>query len=67
MSADLKCAVRATETKDGKRSWDAAPHSEEMQTLNRQFGQIHGVSSLLNLITMGATLVYGIGLSRRIE
>jgi len=58
---------RAQETKDGKRSWDAAPHSEEMQTLNRQFGQIHGVSSLLNLITMGATLVYGIGLSRRIE
>ncbi|KAH7041200.1 uncharacterized protein B0I36DRAFT_380007 [Microdochium trichocladiopsis] len=58
---------RAQETKDGKRSWDTPPHSEEMATLNRQFGQIHGISSLLNLITLGATLVYGFGLSKRIE
>ncbi|KXJ97616.1 hypothetical protein Micbo1qcDRAFT_192029 [Microdochium bolleyi] len=58
---------RAQETKDGKRSWDAPPHSEEMTTLNREFGKIHGVSSLLNLVTLGATLFYGFQLGARLE
>lgn len=56
-----------TETKDGKRSWDAAPHSEEMVALNKKFGQLHGISSLLNLVTAGATVVYGVALSSGLE
>jgi hypothetical protein len=58
--------VRA-ETKDGKKSWDPAPHSQEMQSLNKEFGKIHGISSLLNLITLIATIAYGFNLSTRIR
>ncbi|KAM0820575.1 hypothetical protein AB5N19_06394 [Seiridium cardinale] len=55
------------EKKDGKKSWDAAPHSQEMQSLNKQFGKIHGISSLLNLITLIATVTYGFNLSARLQ
>ncbi|KAI1089654.1 hypothetical protein F5B19DRAFT_466254 [Rostrohypoxylon terebratum] len=58
---------RAQETKDGKASYDAKPHSKEMTELNKQFGKIHGISSLANLITLLATIVYGINLSSRLE
>ncbi|KAK9771074.1 hypothetical protein SCAR479_12198 [Seiridium cardinale] len=58
---------RAQEKKDGKKSWDAAPHSQEMQSLNKQFGKIHGISSLLNLITLIATVTYGFNLSARLQ
>lgn len=51
------------EKKDGKRSHDAAPHSDEMAALNREFGRLHGVSSLLNLVTLLSTIVYGVHLS----
>ncbi|KAI0168259.1 hypothetical protein BJ166DRAFT_252596 [Pestalotiopsis sp. NC0098] len=57
---------RAQEKKDGKQSWDPAPHSQEMQSLNKQFGKIHGISSLLNLVTLIATITYGFNLSSRI-
>ncbi|KAF3022535.1 hypothetical protein E8E14_012386 [Neopestalotiopsis sp. 37M] len=57
---------RAQEKKDGKKSWDPAPHSQEMQSLNKQFGKIHGISSLLNLVTLIATITYGFTLSTRI-
>jgi hypothetical protein len=55
------------EKKDGKRSWDAAPHSQEMVALNKEFGQLHGISSLLNVITFIATVTYGFTLSTRIQ
>ncbi|OTB08357.1 hypothetical protein M426DRAFT_316980 [Hypoxylon sp. CI-4A] len=58
---------RQQEKKDGKASYDAAPHSKEMSALNKQFGKIHGISSLLNLITLVATVVYGVNLSSRLE
>ncbi|RYO82414.1 hypothetical protein DL764_009614 [Monosporascus ibericus] len=60
-----KVVVRRSlqEKKDGKRSYDAPPHSEEMAALNKKFGQVHGISSLLNLVTIISTVVYGFSLS----
>jgi len=55
-----------TERKDGKKAYDAPPHSQEMQTLNRRFSMLHGISSLLNLGTLVATIVYGVTLSSRL-
>ncbi|KAK0748665.1 hypothetical protein B0T21DRAFT_277811 [Apiosordaria backusii] len=55
------------ERKDGKKSWDAPPHSQEMQALNKQFSILHGVSSLLNLGTFVGSVVYGVTLSKRIS
>jgi hypothetical protein len=47
------------ETKDGKKSYDEGPHSQEMQALNKQFGVLHGISSLTNLVGLGAMIWYG--------
>ena len=58
--------VSWTEKKDGKKSYDAPPHSQEMVALNKRFGMLHGVSSLLNLGTLVATVVYGVTLSSRL-
>ncbi|KAK6953032.1 hypothetical protein Daesc_005330 [Daldinia eschscholtzii] len=40
---------------------------EEMTVLNKKFGQLHGISSLANLITLIATVAYGVKLSSRLE
>lgn len=56
----------AQEKKDGKKSYDPAPQSQEMQTLNKRFGKTHGISSLLNLTTFIATVAYGFTLASRI-
>lgn len=53
------------ETKDGKKSYDPAPHSEEMQQLNKEFGTLHGISSLLNLVAGISMLWYGFYLGGR--
>jgi hypothetical protein len=55
------------ETRDGKRSYDPAPHSKEMLALNRKFGRVHGISSLVNLVSLIATVWYGAVLSKRLE
>lgn len=55
-----------SERKDGKKSYDPAPHSQEMLALNRKFGKLHGISSLLNLTSFIMALVYGVALSGRI-
>ncbi|KAI9721871.1 MAG: hypothetical protein M1828_004966 [Chrysothrix sp. TS-e1954] len=47
------------ETRDGKKSHDAGPHSKEMQALNRRFGRLHGASTLINLAGLVATIAYG--------
>lgn len=60
----LQCA---TETRDGKRSYDPAPHSKEMLALNKKFRRVHGISSLVNLISLVATVWYGAVLSKRLE
>ncbi|KAH9873294.1 hypothetical protein J1614_005692 [Plenodomus biglobosus] len=46
------------ETRDGKKSYDAGPHSKEMEGLNRQFSILHGVSSLVNMVGLGAMIWY---------
>jgi hypothetical protein len=56
-----------TERKDGKKSYDPPPHSQEMLKLNKKFAKLHGISSLLNLTTFIASIIYGITLSARIE
>jgi hypothetical protein len=55
------------ETRDGKRSYDPAPHSKEMVALNKRFGRIHGMSSLVNMVSFIATVYYGAVLSKRLE
>ena len=47
------------ETRDGKKYYDAGPHSEEMKRLNKRFGALHGVSSLVNLVGLAALVYYG--------
>lgn len=58
---------RKQEEKDGKRSWDPPPHSQEMAALNKQFGVLHGISSLLNVVHLAASVVYGVTLAGRIH
>ena len=54
------------ETRDGKKSYDAGPHSPAMKALNKRFGMLHGVSSLLNLVAIVAMVAYGVVLGGRI-
>lgn len=56
-----------SETRDGKKSYDAGPHSKEMQILNQRFGRMHGISSLLNMAGSLATVWYGIVLAERLQ
>ncbi|CEJ55952.1 hypothetical protein PMG11_02180 [Penicillium brasilianum] len=55
------------ETRDGKKSYDAPPHSKEMVALNKKFGRIHGLSSLVNLVSLIATVWYGAIMSKKLE
>jgi hypothetical protein len=56
-----------SETRDGKKSYDPAPHSKEMVALNKRFGRVHGMSSLVNMVSLIATVWYGAVLSKRLE
>jgi hypothetical protein len=47
------------ETRDGKKSYDEGPHSEEMKGLNYRFSVLHGVSSTVNMVGLGAMVWYG--------
>ncbi|KAH6668031.1 hypothetical protein B0J14DRAFT_176910 [Halenospora varia] len=58
---------KVQETRDGKKSYDPAPHSKEMQQLNRAFGKMHGISSLVNMGAFIATIWYGFSLAERIQ
>ncbi|KAI9166681.1 mitochondrial outer membrane protein [Paramyrothecium foliicola] len=53
--------------RDGKEWYAEGPHSEEMQALNKKFGVLHGVSSLLNLGTLVSLIAYGFTLGARIQ
>ncbi|CAK7230230.1 hypothetical protein SCUCBS95973_007503 [Sporothrix curviconia] len=68
LPATTKCMAErySQERKDGKKSYDPAPHSQEMLALNKKFGKLHGISSLLNLATFIMAIVYGVSLSGRI-
>lgn len=59
--------MEGLETKDGKKSYDPAPHSKEMQKLNKSFGKAHGASTLINLFGLVATIWYGIVLAERLQ
>ncbi|KAK2808938.1 hypothetical protein FQN50_004211 [Emmonsiellopsis sp. PD_5] len=58
---------RHQETIDGKKSYDPPPHSKEMVRLNKAFGRIHGISSLVNLAGLLATVYYGVVLADRLQ
>lgn len=47
------------ETRDGKAAYDKGPHSKEMERLNREFSILHGISSVTNLVGLGAMVWYG--------
>jgi len=55
------------ESIDGKKSYDAPPHSQKMTELNKKFGKLHGVSTLINLGAVIATLAYGVVLGGRLQ
>ncbi|OLN94001.1 putative mitochondrial outer membrane protein [Colletotrichum chlorophyti] len=57
----------AQEKKDGKKSYDAPPHSQEMLALNKSFGTLHGVSTLVNLAGFVAMVSYGFSLAARLD
>lgn len=69
LPASVACIAerRKQEEKDGKRSWDPKPHSQEMTALNKKFGMLHGISSLLNVVNFAASVVYGFTLAERIH
>ena len=53
--------------RDGKEYYAEGPHSEEMRALNKKFGMLHGISSLLNLGTFIAAATYGFTLAARLQ
>ncbi|UNI14089.1 hypothetical protein JDV02_000762 [Purpureocillium takamizusanense] len=53
--------------RDGKEWYAEGPHSDEMQALNKRFGMLHGVSSLVNLTTFVSAVTYGFTLGARIQ
>jgi p-aminobenzoyl-glutamate transporter AbgT len=55
------------ESIDGKKSYDAPPHSQKMTELNKKFGKLHGLSTLINLGAVIATLAYGVVLGGRLQ
>ncbi|RJE21206.1 hypothetical protein PHISCL_06449 [Aspergillus sclerotialis] len=55
------------ETRDGKKSYDPPPHSKEMMALNKKFRRVHGLSSLVNLVSLFATVYYGVVLGKRLS
>jgi hypothetical protein len=56
-----------SEKRDGKKAYDPTPHSKEMQKLNKAFGRMHGISSLLNLVGFLATAWYGFSIAGRLQ
>ncbi|KAL2816786.1 hypothetical protein BDW59DRAFT_153055 [Aspergillus cavernicola] len=66
LTVDTMRERKHQETRDGKKSYDPAPHSKEMVALNKKFGRLHGMSSLVNMVTLGATIFYGVVLSKRL-
>ncbi|KAF2275527.1 uncharacterized protein EI97DRAFT_434356 [Westerdykella ornata] len=55
------------ETRDGKKSYDKGPHSSEMEALNRKFGMLHGVSSLVNLVGIMGMVWYAFVLGEGLD
>ncbi|KAF5027235.1 hypothetical protein F66182_651 [Fusarium sp. NRRL 66182] len=66
MTVKIMKQRRGQVKRDGKEWYAEGPHSDEMKVLNKKFGIIHGVSSLLNLSTFFAAVAYGFTLGGRI-
>ncbi|KAK9447816.1 uncharacterized protein V1518DRAFT_76884 [Limtongia smithiae] len=62
MTVNLMNARKAQETKEGKKYYDEGV-SDEMRALNKRFGAIHGISTLINLGTLFAIAAYGVVLT----
>jgi hypothetical protein len=56
-----------TETKDGRKHNDPTETSEEMRARTRAFSKNHAMAIHLNLLSMGATLWYGVRLASRLK
>ncbi|THX03179.1 hypothetical protein D6D13_07871 [Aureobasidium pullulans] len=54
------------ETRDGKKYSDVGPHSKAMEQLNKTFGMLHGVSTIINLTAFGCAIWYGFVLGERL-
>ncbi|KAK7418847.1 hypothetical protein QQX98_003709 [Neonectria punicea] len=65
-TTDTMKVRRGQAKRDGKDWYSEGPHSDEMKALNKKFGMLHGISSLLNLSTFLATVAYGFTLGGRI-
>jgi hypothetical protein len=59
-TTDIMRLRKHQETRDGKKSYDKGPHSKEMEALNKQFGILHGVSSLVNMVGFLGMCWYGV-------
>ena len=57
---------KVQETRDGKKYYDPGPKSEAMKLLNKRFGALHGLSTVINLMALGATIYYGFMLGSRL-
>ncbi|KAK9322053.1 hypothetical protein V1517DRAFT_324489 [Lipomyces orientalis] len=53
---------KAQEAKEGKKYYDEEA-SEDMKKLNKEFGIVHGISTILNLGTLFVTALYGVVLA----
>ncbi|KAG6000940.1 hypothetical protein E4U21_004864 [Claviceps maximensis] len=58
---------RGQAKRDGKEYYEEGPHSEEMRALSKKFGKLHGLSSLLNLVTIASAVAYGFTLGSRLQ
>ncbi|EAS36449.1 uncharacterized protein CIMG_01803 [Coccidioides immitis RS] len=65
-ASKIKTERQRQESIDGKKYYDPGPHSKEMMRLNKSFGRIHGISTLVNLAGLAATLYYGKTLAGRL-
>ncbi|OJD25493.1 hypothetical protein ACJ73_03142 [Blastomyces percursus] len=67
MTAKVMRQRRHQETIDGKKSYDPAPHSKEMLRLNKSFARVHGICSLVSLLSLSSAVYYGVVLANRLE
>lgn len=54
------------ETRDGKKSYEDGPKSQEMERLNGLFGAWHSASALVNLLGLAVGVWYGFLLAERL-
>lgn len=63
----LNTLCGGSETRDGSKYDVAEGVSEEMKIKNRTFSKNHAMSIHLNLLAIGATMWYGVGLASRFQ